>query len=384
MVTWRLNQIGVKLMNEDLRTLQYLYNNGVSLPKNVIQQLSKAQNIKPLDRNFVGFNSDLNTLRYLMGHDTLSKGLFSNLYNKLQSMLGKIPVEKTISRPGVKAYQETYWVKPSDIKKDIHSPLAPGESRTFHSRQQLDKYFGIKTEHSPKGEYSPLKPNKSRLNKNSVTWWLTNGPLMKWLNKTDQTERQALIDYTFSSLTHPINSFLRRKIHPKDIQGKYYKDEVETIEQMITSMDSAIAKSELHEPITTYRQIRRYDPSTNEDLLSSFLSTNGLYKDGAFVSTTPVEGSFTLDADSVINLRIKVPAGKGIAAYIAPISNISSENELLLRRDLTFSVLTDMSKINKQDKNIMIDLEVVIPDNPPEDIHNIHQDQLSNIKNENF
>ena len=121
-------------------------------------------------------------------------------------------------------------------------------------------------------------------------------------------------------------------------------------------------------------------------MLEDFLSPDGIYKDSGFVSTTPIQGSYFLDAESIINLRIKVPAGKGIGAWVAPISVVSSENELLLRRDLDFKVLTDLSKIDRQSKEITIDLEVIPPTQPPEDFKAIQKDQENNgvIRNKNF
>lgn len=105
------------------------------------------------------------------------------------------------------------------------------------------------------------------------------------------------------------------------------------------SMDEAMEKGVLTEPITVWR-------GSTADLLG-FKSTpsiselkgliGGEFIDKAFVSSSAVkgQGSFT---HKPIQYKITVPPGKGRGQWIKHISDISPENEFLMKRNTKFKV----------------------------------------------
>lgn len=154
-------------------------------------------------------------------------------------------------------------------------------------------------------------------------------------------ERSALAWYTGSSYG-PFNESLRndKPNHPNRMK----------------SMDEAIAKGVLNEPITVYR-------GSTADLLG-FKSTpsmaelkslvGGEFIDKAFVSSSAVkgQGSFT---HKPIQYKITVPAGKGRGQYIRKLSQISPENEFLMKRNTKFRV----TKVEESGGKPLVHLQVI-------------------------
>ena len=98
------------------------------------------------------------------------------------------------------------------------------------------------------------------------------------------------------------------------------------------SMDSAMAKAELNEPIVVYR-------GSSTDLFGDFggdwQSLVGKeVMDKGFMSTTVKKGG----GFSGTRMRITVPPGKGRGMYVRPISNFPSEGEFLLNRGTKFRI----------------------------------------------
>lgn len=152
-------------------------------------------------------------------------------------------------------------------------------------------------------------------------------------------EKDALSWYTGSAYAS-FNEALRKgePIHPNRLK----------------SMDDAMAKSVLTEPITLSR-------GSSADLLG-FKSTpsvaelknliGGEFVDKAFVSTSAKSGGgFSGD----IGYRITVPPGKGRGQYIKSISHFKSETEFLLNRNTKFRV----TSVSGTDSYPIVHLQVV-------------------------
>lgn len=144
------------------------------------------------------------------------------------------------------------------------------------------------------------------------------------LDELTDNEKKALTWYTTSAFD-TFNEGLR---NDKPIHTNRMK-----------SMDDAMAKGVLTEPITVWR-------GSTADLLG-FKSTpsiselkgliGGEFIDKAFVSSSAVkgQGSFT---HKPVQYKITVPAGKGRGQWIKHLSDISPENEFLMKRSTKFKV----------------------------------------------
>lgn len=162
-----------------------------------------------------------------------------------------------------------------------------------------------------------------------------------------QDEKTAIKDYTEEegSLNYKaINGYAR---------GKRAKAPPE-VQKRIDALDSAISKFELNEPINTFRNVKSswfkavfgdINPKDAEGMTIT---------DPAFVSTSVAprrDSSF-----GPLSIRITVPAGKGLGAYVANYSDLDYEQEFLLARNTTFRV----AKVEMDGKKVArLDLELV-------------------------
>lgn len=122
------------------------------------------------------------------------------------------------------------------------------------------------------------------------------------------------------------------------------------------SMDNAIAKGVLTEPITVYRGSSadllgfKSKPSMSE--LKELVG--GEFIDKAFVSSSAVKGQGSFKWEP-IQYKITVPAGKGRGQWIKHVSDISSENEFLMKRNTKFRV----TKVEESGGKPLVHLQVV-------------------------
>lgn len=194
--------------------------------------------------------------------------------------------------------------------------------------------------------------------------------------------------YTDSIWTYLLNSYLRGMDPPPKFQfwnnGKYYKDDVEGITKLTKHLESAIDKFELTEPITVRRELQR--ELNGKDLLQQFMKApNGIFQEKSFASTSPVSGSFNADpGEKSIVLRVKLPKGKGIGAWVRSLSGFPDENEFLLQRGCEFKITTDLSKIDANAHQVVIDCELYgIAPTPLEEIEKQHKQQGTLVESYN-
>ena len=122
------------------------------------------------------------------------------------------------------------------------------------------------------------------------------------------------------------------------------------------SMDEAMAKSVLTEPITVWRgstaDLLGFKTTPSMAELKSLVG--GEFMDKAFVSSSAVkgQGSFT---HKPIQYKITVPSGKGRGQWIKHISDISPENEFLLNRNSKFRV----TKVEESGGKPLVHLQVI-------------------------
>ena len=167
-----------------------------------------------------------------------------------------------------------------------------------------------------------------------------------WEKKILGTEKNAVVRYTGSSYIE-INTTLRKNagVLDHDTLKAYYQKEfswydeatilkrIEKTSKSAELTENAIDKFELPEPVKSYRvSSHRSFPGGTEMI-------GDIYTDNGFMSTTPVKGSFA--ARDEVLFELEVPEGAGWGAYVAPLSNYKSENEIILQRG-TKILITDV------------------------------------------
>lgn len=156
----------------------------------------------------------------------------------------------------------------------------------------------------------------------------------EWEERLKLPERTALADYT-------------GKAHgPNKVNGNYneinepLRDQVplnRDIENRVEKIKNAMNKYELGDDLIVYRgcDSKMFGGLKDaEDIKKCFLGR--VVRDRGFVSTSAVKGKqFT---KMRIQLKIKIPRGKGRGAFISPLSHFPKEHEFLLKNNSSFRV----------------------------------------------
>lgn len=240
----------------------------------------------------------------------------------------KVIVARTVVRDN-KTYLWHYWVSPDEVQpNDIvianHHNLPKDHPQKYKILMYEEEAYNL-LGGVPYYEEDMDVVREIRKNKDT--------PYGKWKSTMPATQEEALGDYTYES--DAMNIYLRKdEIYNKD----HPRDKLEKHREL---MEEAISNFEIPEPITVYRVVGLH-------MLDTFIqaqSEGGIFKDSGFCSTAVVKGSFGNIHE--LQLVIHVPAGKGIGAWVAPLSEFPEENELLLNHGTLFEI----HKITPETKN---------------------------------
>lgn len=255
---------------------------------------------------------------------------------KSESHYGEVQVEHTITRNGT-TYTEHYWTSPENVK---HGDRIIGG---FHN---LPKDHLMYHDESPKS-YKTFQTAGASMLYFGNNEKITLKPYGKWASKLTALHKVLLYKYTHG-FDKGFNSYLRGLLHVKGMQ-----DTVKKLNKAIHDMEKSIDEFELKDNIIVHRKV-------SSSMLKEFINApHGLWQDDGFCSTSTVKGSYTGKLEGgVINLVIKVPAGKGRGAWLAPLSHFPNENEFLLNRGTKFRInkirgdTVEMEVIGREPKDL--------------------------------
>ena len=282
--------------------------------------------------------SDFQLLKYLAKSIDLSKS----------DNIGKIQVEKTITREGT-TFIEKYWKNPDEgIAKD---------------ERVIGGYHNLPKNHP---EHPSNRVYKEFQSTGASNLYFGNNPKItlksfgKWASSITENMKTAVNMYTHG-LDRLANGLLRRtdKSYPPDITRK--------LNTTIDVLEKALDQFELKDDIIVHRK-------ASASMLADFVkSPNGVWQDDGFTSTSTVKGSFSGKIEGgVLDITIKVPKGKGRGAWVSPMSHFPNENEFLLNRGTLFKIESikgnhiEMSVVGRDPKEL--DLKKSISDNDFGDI----------------
>lgn len=170
----------------------------------------------------------------------------------------------------------------------------------------------------------------------------------KYEKSLNKWEYSSIGAYTYSKWTYKLTNWLRG-LTGTDSTGKPIPlpendQELNLVKTVTKHLDSAIEKYELEKPMVTYRTV-------NIDTLKYLLEPgDGKFQDDGFMSTTTLPNGFDIGEAPGLTMICKIPAGKGIGAWLKPISRIPHEQEFLLARGTQFKIESLTVKYDK-DKN---------------------------------
>ena len=175
-----------------------------------------------------------------------------------------------------------------------------------------------------------------------------NGTFDKWKADLKPDELTALTDYTgnfnkgsFGEFNVPLR---KKKPLAKDLQNR------------LKSINNAMNKYELPEDLEVYRGV-------TADMFGGLLDAEKIKKyymgrtmrDRGFVSTSSIQGK---QFKKGIQLKIKVPKGKGRGALLSPFSKYPKEHEFLMKNSSAFHVTNVYH--NDSDDKTWVELELKV------------------------
>lgn len=151
-----------------------------------------------------------------------------------------------------------------------------------------------------------------------------------WYDSLSDQENQSIRNYTGDDYSG-INGLLRNRMTKKMVDSwNQFAQEGYTVQEMIGNIESGIDKFTLNDPIKVFRTC---DPNI---LDNATFKKGTIFKDNAFVSTTTITDKV---ASGNVVMEIEVPSGKGIGAWINPMSGKADEEyEFLINRGAMFEV----------------------------------------------
>lgn len=284
-------------------------------------------------------------LQYL--NTSLSKSVLEDL-EKSKNRTGLVQVERTVYKKGT-TFTQKFWIRPDRFMAG---------DKILQGSKNLDIYLNkIFTDKEKK---LSKKPKEFTWADDAYEYFgldsydRTKGKsFVVWSDTLDEDEKDAIEQYTNFNYK-VVNNYLR---------GKGELDDWDTIkaQKIIKPLEKAIDRFELKDDIIVHRKM-------SANVINMF-KVGDIWQDDAFVSTTPIKGSFIPLGDDdtqslkVIDMVIHVKAGKGVGAWVAPISEFRDENEFLLNRGTRFRVKRIGSNF---EGGHVVELEVI--DRKPEDL----------------
>lgn len=163
-----------------------------------------------------------------------------------------------------------------------------------------------------------------------------------WDHNLTGHQRYVINEYTSDGYSN-INSYLRNYDNGENFSVDYVRGQIK-------ALDKAIADYTLREPIITYRSINSEAIIPFDGNIDSIIGTE--YTDKAFMSTTPYPNSSALNKNLI--MEIKLPAGKGIGAYIDEYNGMK-EVEFLLARDSKFII----TNVKEEKGHYTVEMELI-------------------------
>ena len=294
-------------------------------------------------------------------------------YGKMTSVKHHVNPDKdkpVLEHPHSDVSNETHYKSPLDVPmhnyQELDNMLKYGSTSVSQADKKysakLDKLYEDKLKHMVKLLKSDSYKGYAKYWDDDDAWDALGGnddfgvksDYNDWEDNLGEFGYQAVIAYCGSKWTYLLNNWLRGTTNPNGEHDKLNEHDTNVIKTIAKHLDKAIASFDLKKPMVVHRQMRI-------DVLKKFLSApSGLYREDAYSSTTPVQGSFDLGNVEKLDMIIKVPAGKGIGAWVAPISGCGHENEFLLARGTRFKVTSVDVKKDDNGNPISALMEVVV------------------------
>lgn len=192
--------------------------------------------------------------------------------------------------------------------------------KIFSSGEEANIYFGKRPDRALRK--SNLEEYDNKLEK------YRQSPFGKWYEDLSSEESSAISAYSGDDYSG-INGLLRKEMTKKMVDA-WNNSSSTTIQDKIKNITMAIDKFEIKEPIKVFR-------TCEEDVFYKLKKEIGsTFIDDGFTSTSILQEKV---ASGNVRMEIDVPAGKGIGAWINPLSGAEDEEwEFLLQRGTKYRI----------------------------------------------
>ena len=214
---------------------------------------------------------------------------------------------------------------------------AISEQITFSDGEDANKYFGKRPERSlRRSDREEYDRQMEIYNQSSYG---------QWHNKLSPNQIGSIGEYCGDGYI-PINGLLRHQMTEKMVEA-WNGVGNHLVQDMIDEIESAIDEFELRNPLEVYRTCE------NDVLDNLSLKIGDRFHDDGFGSTSVLKNKV---ASGNIVMEIDVPSGKGLGAWVNPLSGAEDkEYEFLLQRGTDYLV----KNIRYEGDDTIVSLEVV-------------------------
>lgn len=208
---------------------------------------------------------------------------------------------------------------------------------TFATGTDANKFFGERPDRSLR------RTNRDEYDRQMNLY--NNSSYGKWYNGLSDSQVSSIAEYSGDGYIG-INGLLRHQMTEKMVNN-WNNFNKNPIQNMIIDIESAIKDFELKEPIRVYRTCE------NDILENLSLKVGSVFHDDGFGSTSVIADKM---ASGNIFMEIDVPQGKGLGAWINPLSGAQDkEYEFLLQRGTNYKV----KDIRYEGNDTIVSLEVI-------------------------
>lgn len=251
--------------------------------------------------------------------ETLKQELLALLIKSFDRVL--VEREKIVHKDG-KTFLQHFWVSPDEVKHDDvvrynRHLLADDHPQRHNHSDDITDYHEFTSEEDIENILGDLTSEDK--------------PFTRWFDNRTVGEKRSVEEYT-GGPCEAINKYLRGILKIVDAltnTDEYWDTRMaKRILPTIPYLDKTISRFEVPIPIKVHRVV-------SINMLQTFIdaskSKDGIFVEDGYCSTTLLQGSFG-DEETDINMVINVPPGKGIGAYLDPVSEYSGEYEFLMAR----------------------------------------------------
>jgi hypothetical protein len=276
------------------------------------------------------FTKELETFDSPDAYDEFKKAFFSkenkrymNYVGQMEEKYGTKNFEKVLGSMNSREYKRYKELLDGNPVYNVKAPVKAAEEsqyREFTEGESASAFFGKRPDRALR------RSNREEYDRQREEY--ANSMFGGWYDGLSGDESSAIAAYTGDDYSG-INGLLRNEMTEKMVNS-WNATSQQTLQDKISCITSAIDRFNLKESIRVYR-------TCEEDVFDNLKKQIGsIFVDDGFTSTSILPAKV---ASGNVRMVIDIPSGKGVGAWVNPLSGAEDEEwEFLLQRGSKFRI----------------------------------------------